>query len=185
MAAFTVTAVLTAVVTVEALVLLLVIAAQVELFRDVAQLREATGVIDRPLPIDLGSALDSSPSRFGLPAALDAQLGGMVLLLSTRCATCRAISHTLGGVVPQGVWILLLAASPAEADEWRRAYHFSDDRLVWDRPAGNPDSIAERIGVVTTPSALVVERGRLVRAQTVPSTRALFSLLDQITPSPA
>jgi hypothetical protein len=185
MAAVTVTAVVTAAVTVEALALLLLIAAQVELFRDIAQLHEATGVIDRPLPIDLGRALDSSPSRFGLPAALDDQLGGMVLLCPLGCATCRTISQTLGGVVPQGVWILLLATSPAEADEWRSVYHFSDDRLVWDRPAGNPDSIAERIGVVTTPSALVVERGRLVRAQTVPSTRALFSLLAQITPSPA
>ena len=85
MAAVTVTALLTAVVTVEALVLLLVIAAQVELFRDVAQLREATGVIDRPLPIDLGPALGSSPSRFACSGRLRAALQSLRRVLRRHC----------------------------------------------------------------------------------------------------
>lgn len=46
--------VLTVIVAVIALSLVVLLSAQVELFRDMKQVRELTGMIDRPFPLDLG-----------------------------------------------------------------------------------------------------------------------------------
>lgn len=151
----------------------------VELYRDVQQLREINGVLDRPLDVDLGDVTDNAPSVYGLPRALDAAGSALVLFLSDRCGTCHALAAGLHGTLPAGLWVVLEARSPGSAEEFLAKYGMdpagTDGRLCLD-VAG---TIAERIGLRTTPVGFRVENGRLVRATTVPSRRYLSSILPQ------
>jgi hypothetical protein len=170
-----------ALATLEGLVIVLLVVSQVELFRDIEQLRTATGNIDRPLPVDLGAAHGRAPGDVGLPAELDGELGALVLVLSTRCGTCRSIAETLGGTIPKQVWLLLIGSVPEDSKEFVEVYGFDGPRMVVD----TDDRISSALGVMSTPTGIVVENGRLAWAQTVPSTRQLFTLIPQVgSPGP-
>ena len=69
----------------------------VEVFRDVRQIRDALGILDRPLTIDIGLAAGTPPSSYGLSRQLDDEPFALLLFLSDRCATCRVLAASLGG----------------------------------------------------------------------------------------
>ena len=151
-----------------------------ELFRDVQQLREAAGILDRPLDVPLGEIQGTAPSVHGLPNALDSAAAAIVLFLSDRCATCHALAEGFGGSLPSGLWVVLEAKSPQAAEEFVAANNLTatstGGRLLVDVAA----AIAERIGLRTTPVGFRVENGRLVSATTVPSRRYLSSILPNV-----
>ncbi len=94
--------VLTVIVAVIAFSLVVLLSAQVELFRDMKQVRELTGMIDRPFPLDLGVMRGHSPADLGLPTKT-----GAILILSDKCATCRSLAAALDGAVPPHLQIVL------------------------------------------------------------------------------
>jgi hypothetical protein len=157
--------------------------ALVELFHDVRQIRDALGILDRPLSIDIGAAAGTAPSNHGLPPQLDEAHSALVLFLSERCATCRILAATLGGALPAGLWIVVEAMNSEAATEFVDAHglrpRLADGRVVMD-PGG---TIAGRLGLNTTPVAYRVENGVLKDAATVPSIRYLSSIIP--TPSDA
>ena len=150
-----------------------------ELFRDVRQLRDATGILDRPLQVDLGTVAGSRPSSHGLPEVLDTASSALVLFLSDRCGTCRSIAAGLGRQVPPELWVVLEARTPESATEFIAFYDLmplaQDGRLLVD-VAGE---IAARIGLDLTPVGFRVESGQIASATTVPSRRYLFSILPK------
>jgi hypothetical protein len=150
-----------------------------ELFRDVRQLRDAAGILDRPLSVDIGSVAGSRPSEHGLPVELDSSHAALVLFLSDRCGTCRSIAAGLDRQLPRELWIVLEAQSPMSARKFVESYDLTsmvgEGRLLLDVDG----AIAGRIGLDTTPVGFHVEGGRLVRATTVPSRRYLLSILPQ------
>ena len=160
-----------------AILVFLLLGIVVELCRDVRQLREVTGILDRPLNVEIGDVAGTRPSSHGLPADLDSAAAALVLFLSDRCATCHALAARLGSAVPEGLWIILEARSRQSAEEFLASHRLSpestDGRLCVDA-AGN---IAEKIGLRTTPVGFRVENGCLVSATTVPSSRYLSSIL--------
>lgn len=160
-----------------ALLVFLLFAIVVELYRDVRQLREVAGILDRPLEVDLGDVTGTSPSAHGLPAALDSAASAIVLFLSDRCGTCQALAAGFRGVLPPELWVVLEAATPRATEEFLASHRLTaagtGGRLLVDA-AGK---IAERIGLRTTPVGFRVENGRLVGATTVPSTRYLSSII--------
>jgi hypothetical protein len=151
----------------------------IELYRDVRQLREAAGILDRPLEVELGDVAGTRPSQHGLPASLDSAGSALVLFLSDRCATCHTLAAALQGDLPPGLWLVLEARSPASAQEFVAKNRLEEaaarSRLVLDR-AGE---IAQRIGLRTTPVGFRVEDGSIARATTVPSRRYLSSILTE------
>jgi hypothetical protein len=165
------------------LLVFVLFSALVELFRDVRQIRDALGILDRPLSIDIGSAADTAPSNHGLPPQLDEAHSALVLFLSERCATCRIIATTLGGALPTGLWIVVEATNNQTAAEFIDTHglrpRLADGRVIID-PAG---AIAGRLGLNTTPVAYRIEKGVLKDASTVPSIRYLSSIIP--TPSDA
>ncbi|MGH8435637.1 MAG: hypothetical protein ACRERX_14435 [Pseudomonas sp.] len=149
----------------------------IELYRDVRQLREINGILDRPLEVELGDVAGQKPSGVGLPRVLDSAQAAIVLFISDRCGTCHALAAGFRETLPPGLWVVLEARSPQSTEEFLASYQLTaantDGRLLVD-VAG---TIAERIGLRTTPVGFRVEQGRLVSATTVPSRRYLASIL--------
>jgi hypothetical protein len=150
-----------------------------ELFRDVRQLRDAAGILDRPLEIDIGTVAGATPSTLGLPQALDNASVALVLFLSDRCGTCRSIAAGVGRALPPLLWVVLEARSPESAlkfvDSYEMRSALDDGRLVVDVEG----VIAGRIGLDITPVGFRIQGGRVVSATTVPSRRYLLSILPK------
>ncbi len=151
-----------------------------ELFRDVRQIRDALGILDRPLTVDIKSVGGTAPSRYGLPRQLDDDESSLLLFLSDKCATCRVLAASLGGTLPAGLWIVVEAATRQAATEFVETYGMTprlQDRVILD-PSG---AIAGQLDLNMTPVAYRIERGIFKDATTVPSLRYLAS----ITPIPS
>ena len=161
-----------------ALLLAALCGALVEMFRDVRQIRDALGILDRPLPVDIGAVAGTRPSAHGLPRALDAAATAIVLFLSDRCDTCRALAAGLAKPLPDDLWIVLEARSPESAASFLSAHGLMpgvapEERVVVD-VAGE---IAANVGLNTTPVCFRLQDGVLTHATTVPSSRYLTSIL--------
>jgi hypothetical protein len=149
----------------------------IELYRDVRQLRDINGILDRPLDVELEDVAGTVPSTYGLPKALDSITSAVVLFLSDRCATCHVLADGFNGALAPGLWVVLEARSPQATEEFLAKYRLTatstQGRLLVD-VAGR---VAENIGLRTTPVGFRVQNGRLVSATTVPSRRYLSSIL--------
>jgi hypothetical protein len=166
-------------VAVLALLVTVLFGALVEMYRDVRQMRDAIGILDRPLAVDIGRVAGSHPSEHGLPRALDSAASALVLFLSEQCNTCRSIAAALERPLPQGLWIVVEARSASTAEAFVDAYRLDgsamDGRVLVDVEG----AIAARIGLDTSPVGFRVEHGRLTTATTVPSSRYLTSILPE------
>lgn len=164
------TYILTIVVTVVAFGLITLLAAQVELFRDMKQIRELTGMIDRPFPVDLGVMRWRSPAEAGLTSVAQ---NGVILILSDRCGTCRSLAAALDAMVPPHLQIVLTnpGGRPSELP------------TVWDLGSRAVEDVDGRImaalDIKATPAAITVIDGVMTEAQSVPSARQLHELLDR------
>jgi hypothetical protein len=160
-----------------ALLVFVLFGAMLELYKDVRQLRDAAGILDRPLHVDVGLVAGTAPSAYGLPQVLDTATSALVLFLSETCSTCRALAASFDTSLPPGLWVVLEARSADSAREFLATYRMaqmtSESRVSVDLNG----EIAGRIGLDTTPVGFRVENGLLTSATTVPSTRYLMSIL--------
>lgn len=150
-------------------------------FRDIRHLRDVSGILDRPLDLELGSVVGQAPSKYGLPDTLDTT-NAVVVFLSTKCGTCRAIAAGFDRTVsslPAGLWIVLEGRNEIDVNEMLESSPLkrlsNDGRVLVDING----SIAQRIGLNTTPVGFRVDRGKLASATTVPSSRYLRSILPK------
>jgi len=156
----------------------LLFGALAEAYRDIRQLREAAGITDQPTPVDLGKVRDATPSSLGLHPDLDSAVHAVVVYLESRCGTCRTILGTLNGGIPNGIWLVVIAESAAEASEW-----LAEAAIEGHSPAGrrvmisSAEEVERNLGVRLTPLAIEIENGRLVRARTIPSARQFYALV--------
>jgi hypothetical protein len=165
------TYILLAIVIALGVLVFLLLGALVEMYRDLAQIREYSGLLDRPQAIELGERQGSRPSEWGLPPALDDERRALVMFLSDRCATCRTIVWSLNGTVPQHV--VLVLEQGRDHGGLLAGLSEDSDQVVVDRD----HTIADRLQIQMSPSALVIEDGTLARAVTVPSVRQFESLV--------
>jgi hypothetical protein len=160
-----------------ALVVFVLFGALMEMYRDVRQLRDVAGILDRPLNVDIGRVQGTAPSRYGLPPALDGESAALVLFLSETCSTCRVLAASFDTGLPAGLWIVVEARSAETASTFlnsnRLGTLMSTGRVAVDVAA----QIAGRLGLDTTPVGFRVENGLLVGATTVPSVRYLSTIL--------
>jgi hypothetical protein len=156
--------------------------ALVELFKQVQQVRAQLDVAGAaaPTPIDLKERQGVRPSSVGLPRALDEASGAIVLVLSDRCITCRAIAGLMQASVPPGIWVVAEPVSGVdeEAEEFVREFGLGGDRTLVDRQS----AIAEQLDLDVTPAAIYVENGQLQRAETVPSSQRFATVLSSWKP---
>ena len=159
-----------------ALLVALLFAALVEMFRDLRQIRDALGILDRPLVVDIGAVAGTRPSAYGLPSVIDSMSSAIVLFLSDRCATCHAIAAGLPRPLADELWVVLYPRDEAAAGEFLDRYGLRDDaggQVLIDLES----RIGTAIGLDATPVAFRVENGLLSSASTVPSSRYLSSIL--------
>jgi hypothetical protein len=149
--------------------------ALVELFRDVRQIRDAVGILDRPREVDLGDVAGTRPSSHGLPQELDALHSAIVLFLSERCGTCHALAAGLSGALPYRLWVVIEGRDTVGAARFAEEHGLSGERVTIDVEG----AIAASMGLATAPVGFRVDDGIFTTATTVPSSRYLFSSLLQ------
>jgi hypothetical protein len=146
----------------------------VEMFRDIRQLRDALGILDRPIAMKL-PAEGEKPSAHGLPAALDTAAFELVLILSDLCGTCGTLLEAMSPGLPEGLLVLAEARTLERAQQWALGHGFElSDRFVFDED----ERIALSLGVHSSPVAVFVLDGLIAGSTTVPSSRQLSNLLD-------
>jgi hypothetical protein len=155
----------------------LLFAALAESYRDIAQLRHETGMTDRLGAVELGEAVDATPSAYGLNVALDHASKAIALFVDTRCGTCKLIVESLNGALPLGTDLTLFAESESAGFEWLGANGFEPARVD-----ALPISIvtpgwSNPLGVDVTPLVIEIEQGKIARAFTIPSVRRFYSLI--------
>jgi hypothetical protein len=161
-----------------ALLLAVLFGALVEMFRDVRQIRDALGILDRPLSVDIGEVAGTRPSVHGLPRDLDSAASALVLFLSDRCDTCRALAAGLAKPLPENVWIVLEAHSPDSAATFLGAHGLARGTTLAERVVVDvAGEIAGHVGLDTTPICFRLQDGVIDHATTVPSSRYLTSIL--------
>lgn len=161
-----------------ALFVAVLLGALVELHRDVRQVRDALGILDRPLGVDLADVAGTKPGLYGLPQ-LDHIAAGLVLFLSERCATCRVLAMTFGGMIPKDLWVVLDGRGPALINTFLEQTGLdvveAGGRLIVDVEG----RIMSSLGLSTTPVGIRLENGVFTHATTVPSARYLTTILPE------
>jgi hypothetical protein len=171
------TTILFALVAVLAVGQFLLFGALAEAYRDIGQLREFAGMIDRAAPVDLGPARDALASSVGLRPDLDSAVKAVVVYVESRCGTCRAIVSSLNGDIPEGIWLMAVADSTDEAYAWLATGGIRPGSEAARRVmVESPDEVERHLGLLISPLVIEIEHGRLVRAKTIPSVRQFYAL---------
>ena len=147
--------------------------ALVEVYEGLRQVRSTVGMLDAPQAVSLDKAMGKPAVDFGLPPK---PVAYVLLFLSPKCGTCHTLAQTFHGDVPRGVRIWITATDQTTASRWASDYQLPSSTFTFDED----QDLANRIGVSSTPVAVVVHRGLIVRAITVPSRRVLDGLLDEV-----
>jgi hypothetical protein len=149
--------------------------------RQISQIRRVLDLDDRPVPISLG---DHAGRPLREPARSVLQNGeGILVLLSTDCATCRLVASGLRDLldrfVERRIVTILQAHNQEEAAEMVAASGLAGDEVVVDLDR----SYGEALGVALRPAAVVVRDGTLIEGATIQNAHQLQQLLEALGPS--
>lgn len=147
--------------------------ALVDQYKGLLQIRAALKLVDAPYDLELAGAEAPRPSAVGLPAAFDAEAVVIVIIFSTKCASCITVAQGMRGHTTGPEWVLIAAASEDQCREFQRNVGLPSDRVLVD--VGG--RIASGLNVRTFPSAVVFAKGELKTATTIPSHRQLRNLI--------
>lgn len=165
---------------VSTLVSLICFAALVEMFKSLEELQKYVEYNDVPkaLPDVTSSLIGRIPSHYGLPRQLDSEAFAAMLLLSPRCHTCARVAAELSKSIPQGLTVVVTGAEESVAREWMQGLGLSPDDVILDHDYG----IVNRMALYTTPALVRIIEGRFAGAWTIPSYRALRSVMNEEPP---
>lgn len=169
---------------VSTLISLICFAAMTEMFKSLQELQKHVDYNDAPkgLPDVAGAVMGHVPSEYGLPRRLDDEAFAAMLLLSPRCHTCARVATELAkGILPRELTIVVTGADEATTLKWLEGLGLSPRDVILDHEYRIVNSMA----LYTTPALIRIIEGRFAGAWTIPSYRALRSLLDEEPPKPA
>jgi hypothetical protein len=156
-----------------------------EMVRQTAQIRRVLDLDDRPTPISLGSLAGRplpEPAR-GLWSQNGAGRDGVVVLLSTDCATCRLVAAGLRELIDrfedQRIVAILQAHQQDEAAEMLAAAGLAQDEIVLDLER----EYGAALGIALRPAAVVVRDGIVSEGATVRNASQLQQLLEGLESS--
>lgn len=157
----------------------LLFGALLELFKDVRQLRDIVGVLDRPLDVSIGPVAGTAPSQYGLPPGLDSANSALVLFLSDKCSTCGVLAASLREGLPHGLWVIVEAGTRHSAQAFLETFGLDKGQTDGRVSVDVDGAIASRIGLNTTPVGFHIKNGLVVNATTVPSVRYFQSIVPR------
>lgn len=157
------------------LVAVVVALALVEVFEGLNQVRRLRGLEDEPLDVALPAATGSTLTEHGLPAGVLPDRG-VLLMISPKCGTCHRLVKSFDGEVPPNLHVVITATDEPSAEALIRDYRLPPGSYTVDFE----QAIARSMGVDTTPLAIVVDGGVVVRARTAPSRRSLDDLSREL-----
>jgi hypothetical protein len=168
--------VLAVVVVVQGLVLL-------EMVRQTAQIRRVLDLDDRPTPISLGN-LAGRPLPEPARSLWNGTSGdGVVVLLSTDCATCRLVAAGLRELLDRfeqhRIVAVLQAHHEDEAAEMLAAARLNEDEIVLDLER----EYGAALGIALRPAAVVVRDGIVSEGATIRNAQQLQQLLEALETS--
>lgn len=165
---------------VSTLVSLICFAALIEMFKSLEELQKYVEYNDAPkaLPDVTSSLLGHFPSQHGLPRRLDGEAFAAMLLLSPRCHTCARVAAELAKGIPPGLTVVVTGAEEKIAREWLQSLGLTSDNVILDHEY----QIVNSMALYTTPALIRIIDGRFAGAWTIPSYRALRSILDEEPP---
>jgi hypothetical protein len=156
-----------------------------EMVRQTAQIRRVLEIDDRPVPISLGELAGKplpEPAR-GLWSDNGASRNGVLVLLSTDCATCRLVASGLQDLLdrfgPQKIVVVLQAHDDDEADEMLGSVGLARDEIVLDLER----EYAAAFAIALRPAAVVVRDGIVSEGAIVRNPRQLQQLLEVLESS--
>jgi hypothetical protein len=156
-----------------------------EVVRQLAQIRKVLDLDDRPVPISLGSLAGRplpEPAR-GVWSANGASRDGVLVLLSTDCATCRLVAAGLRDLVTRferhKIVAVLQAHNHDEATEMLNGVGLARDEIVVDLER----EFGAAFGIALRPAAVVVREGIVSEGAIVRNPRQLQQLLEALEPS--
>ena len=168
--------VLAVVVVVQGLVLL-------EMVRQTAQIRRVLDLDDRPTPISLGN-LAGRPLPEPARSLWNGTSGdGVVVLLSTDCATCRLVAAGLRELLDRfeqhRIVAVLQAPHEDEAAEMLATARLNEDEIVLDLER----EYGAALGIALRPAAVVVRDGIVSEGATIRNAQQLQQLLEALETS--
>jgi hypothetical protein len=158
-----------------------------EMVRQTAQIRRVLDLDNRPVPISLGKLAGQplpGPAR-GLWSENGSSADGVVVLLSTDCATCRLVAAGLRDLLDrfehQRLVVVLQARDHDEATEMLGAAGLALDEIVVDLE----NDYGSALAIALRPAAVVVRDGIVSEGAIVRNPRQLQQLLEALSETPA
>lgn len=168
--------VLAVVVVVQGLVLL-------EMVRQTAQIRRVLDLDDRPTPISLGNLAGRPLPEPARSLWNGTSRDGVVVLLSTDCATCRLVASGLRELLDRfeqhRIVAVLQAHHEDEAAEMLATANLGQDEIVLDLER----EYGAALGIALRPAAVVVRDGIVSEGATIRNARQLQQLLEALEAS--
>ena len=156
-----------------------------EVVRQLAQIRKVLDLDDRPVPISLGNLAGRplpEPAR-GVWSENGISRDGVLVLLSTDCATCRLVASGLRDLLArfedQRILAVLQAHNHDEATEMLAGAGLARDEIVVDLER----EYGAAFGIALRPAAVVVREGIVSEGAVVRNPRQLQQLLENLQSS--
>ena len=156
-----------------------------EVVRQLGQIRKVLDLDDRPVPISLGNLAGRplpEPAR-AVWSENGASGDGVLVLLSTDCATCRLVASGLRDLLArfeqQRIVAVLQAHNHDEATEMLADAGLARDEIVVDLES----EYGAAFGIALRPAAVVVRGGIVSEGAVVRNARQLQQLLEALESS--
>ena len=156
-----------------------------EVVRQLSQIRRELDFDDRPVPVSVGKLAGKplpEPAR-AVWSGNGASRDGVLVLLSTDCATCRLVAAGLPDLLTrfeeQKVVVVLQARHHDEVTEMLAEAGLARDAVVVDLES----EYATAFGIALRPAAVVVRDGIVSEGAIVRNPRQLQQLLETLAPS--
>lgn len=148
----------------------LTLAAVVELFKDVQQVRVALGLMDSSEAVDVSLLSGVRLDSIGL---IKSPATRWLLVLSDKCTTCVSIGQDIAGAIPATVQILVIGARGFPG-EFLKLTSLSEEDVVVD----SGGELAYSLGIVLTPLLLELsESTHPTSGYSVSSARQVLKLI--------
>lgn len=172
------TAVLLGITVVTSLLTVLMLGALVELYRQIAELRGDTGLLDLPMTLEgeFGLSLPVESITYREPPELARGTDRCaILFLSDSCTTCELVAKGIPSKRTPRLMVVVESMNASAGEQW-----ISKIGLPGMAEYDHDRRAASALGVEVIPSVVMFDNRQSVGMYTVPSARHVSAILDWV-----